>query len=146
MRLVTPSTTSGGQSIKLLRTFKNESAEKYGILSSVLPNSLHEAEVQGPGAPYLVEFFELVFSERHLAGPAVAFYLAGVGSENLSHPDNLAGADLCLELDCIRLASQLCRVLQDFFAFCKLLPQVCTGLSIGFPARRLALYSFRRRA
>ena len=91
---MTSGITSRAQIIKLLRTFKNENAEKYGVLRRVLPNSFHEAEVQGSGAPYLVEFFELVFSERYLAGPAAALYLGGVGSENLSHPDNLAGGNV----------------------------------------------------
>ena len=66
---MTSEITTRAQIIELLRTFKNENAEKYGILSRVLPNSLHEAEVQGSGASYLVEFFDLVFGERDLPGP-----------------------------------------------------------------------------
>ena len=58
---------------------------------------IFEAEIQGFGAPYLVEFFDLVFRERYFAGPAAAFYLAGVGSENLCHPDNLTGGNV----DCL---------------------------------------------
>lgn len=75
------------QILEILRTFKNENAEKYGILRMVLPNSFHEAEVQGSSAPYLVEFFELVFREGCLSGPAAAFYLAGVDPlcKNTSH-------------------------------------------------------------